>query len=117
MNFSKRGESVEHKLLKAISKRALEARGYNVQTEGRVGNSTVDVLAKNEDHVTVVECEAFRDRQKRDLKTRFGKALLSFPSVKRVLCIPKFVELEEIWVVDPNSGYLTCYFPLKGDRK
>jgi len=104
-----RGESIEHRLLKVISTRALEAEGYNVQNEERIGNSIVDVLGENGTHVVIIECEAFRGYQKRNLKMRFKEALLSFPQLKRILCIPKFVEFDEIWAVDVGSGILTCY--------
>ncbi len=109
--MNNRGESTEHRLLKIVSKRALEAQGYDVQIEDRVGDSIIDVVAKNEDHVAIVECEALRNHQRRNLKTRFKEALLSFPRIKRVLCIPRFVDLEEIWVVDLGSGDLMCYLP------
>ena len=108
----KRGESIEHKLLKIISSRALEAEGYTVQMEERVDDSFIDVLAKNGIQVSVVECEALRECQKRNLRARFKRALLSFHSLKRILCIPKIVELDEIWVVDVNSGNLTRYNPI-----
>lgn len=105
----KRGESLEHRLLKVISTRALEAEGYNVKNEERIGNSTIDVLGKNGNHVVIIECEAFRTCQKKNLKMRFKEALFSFPRLKRVLCIPKFVEFDEIWAVDIDSGILTRY--------
>lgn len=107
-----RGESIEHRLLKVISTRALEAEGYNVLNEERIGNSTVDVLGKNRTHVVMIECEAFRGHQKRNLKMRFKEALLSFPQLRRILCIPKFVEFDEIWAIDVNSGSLTRYNPI-----
>jgi hypothetical protein len=107
------GESIEHRLLKVISSRALEAEGYAVQMEERVDDSFIDVLGKNGTQVSVVECEALRERQKRNLRTRFKKILLSFPNLKRILCIPKIVEFDEIWVVDVNSGSLTRYNPIR----
>ena len=66
-------------------------------------------FGENEGAVTVVECEAFRERQKKNLEERFKETLILFPSVKRILCIPQIVELEEIWVVDINSGKLIQY--------
>jgi len=107
--YAKRGESIEHRLLKVISTRALEAEGYNVQNEERIGNSIVDVVGKNRTHVVMIECEAFRGYQKRNLKMRFKEALLSFPQLKRILCIPKFVKFDEIWAIDVDSGILTRY--------
>lgn len=104
-----RGESIEHKLLKVVSTRALEAEGYKVQNEERIGNSTVDILGKKGNRVVMIECEAFREYQKRNLKMRFKEALLSFSQLRRILCIPRFVEFNEIWAVDVDSGILTRY--------
>jgi hypothetical protein len=87
--------------------------GYDVHTEARVGGSIVDVLGKNENHIVIVECEAFREHQKRNLKARFREALFSFPRVKRILCMPQFVNLEEIWMIDPDSGKLIRYLSEK----
>ena len=111
-----RGESVEHRLLKQISSKNLEANGYRVKKEQRIGNSVVDVLAQDDARVTIVEYEAFRKYQKKNLQTRYREALLSFPNVpnlKRILCIPHVIDIEEIWVADVNSGILRRYSPLK----
>jgi hypothetical protein len=108
----KKGESDQHKLLKTVSARVLASRGYsNIETEKRLDDgSSVDVVGKNGENVIIVECETL-SRYRDALSRRFRQALLFFPHLKRVFCMSKFVDFQEIWLVDPYSGSLTCYFP------
>ena len=107
----KRGESLQHKLLKTISARVLSAMGYVPKIEGKLeGGVVVDVLGTAGPKTIIVECETL-SRCQGNLAQRFRCGLMSSSDLKRTLCIPKFTELHEIWVVDLDSGTVKRYLP------
>lgn len=105
-----KGESYLHSLMKTVAANKLREEGMSVKIEERTfGNSTVDVVGTAKDQTKIVECETLLYPCHEKLKTSFSKALIRFgQKINAVLCIPKFTNFSEIWVVD-ETGYITKY--------
>jgi hypothetical protein len=111
-NRLKRGhESDQHLVLKQATAATLRGLGYDVRIEeDTMDGHRIDVYGINGEKQVVVECETLgKDTQAR-LSASFSKALLKFGPFEGVLCLPKFVDVKEVWMVD-GTGKLIKFAP------
>lgn len=107
--FRKRNESYSHTFMKSIVANFLKNNGLDVKTEHKTyGQSSVDVVGFGNEGATVVEVETLKYPCGNKLVTSFSKAVMKFGKIEPVLCIPKFVDFKEIWIVD-ESGNIAQY--------
>ena len=109
----KRGhESDQHLVLKQATATALRDQGLEVRLEeGTTDGHRVDVYGTNGEKHVVVECETLGKDMQNRLSASFSKALLKFGPFDGVLCLPKFIEARQIWLVD-NTGKVTKFAPV-----